>query len=176
MASSPPPQRGSRSTLDLACLTALALLPAAAAAQRDAPSLGAPRVAAQLATGVVATPVGFVAAGKATEWVAERLGVDDPRASRLALVGAWVGAGLATAGTPAAVGARGPGRGRYAAAVGGVVAGGVGSYLLVRVNDRTGDGPRRPCRLGCAIAAAAVFALPSVGATVAYNASRTLAR
>lgn len=146
--------------------------PAASAAQGDVPALAAPRVAAQLGAGLVAMPVGFVLGGKGTGRVAERLGVDDPRASRVALVGGWVGAGLATAAGPALVGARGPGVGRYVAAVGGAAAGGAASLLLVRLNDRTGDGPRPPCRLRCVIAAAAVFTLPAIGATVAYNASR----
>lgn len=146
--------------------------PVAAAAQGDARALAATRVAAQLGAGMLAMPVGFVLGGKGTERVAERLGVDDPRASRVALVGGWVGAGLATAAGPALVGARGPGAGRYVAAVGGAAAGGAASALLVRLNDRTGDGPRAACRLRCVIAAAAVFTLPTIGATAAYNASR----
>ena len=149
-----------------------ALLPAAGAAQQDVRALAPPRVAAQFGAGVLTMPVGFVAGGKATAWVVERAGVDDPRASRIALVGGWGGAALATAAGPSLVGARGPGTGRYLAALGGALAGGAGSALLVRLNDRNGDGPRPPCRVVCSIAAAAVFALPSVGATIAYNASR----
>jgi len=146
--------------------------PARALAQSDPPALSAPRVAAQLGAGVALMPIGFVAGGKLTEWTVERLGVDDPRASRLALGGAWTGAALATAAGPALVGARGPGRGHYLAALGGAVAGGLGSALLVRLNDRTGDDARPPCRLRCTIAAVAVFTLPSLGATVAYDLSR----
>jgi hypothetical protein len=159
----------------LACaLVALGVsLPCAqAAAQGGPPSLSTPRVAAQLGAGVALMPIGFVLGGKLTERAAERLGVDDPRASRLALPGAWAGAALATAAGPALVGARGPGGGRYLAAVGGAVAGGLGSALLVRLNDRTGDEARPPCRLRCTIAAVAVFTLPSIGATVAYDLSR----
>lgn len=163
-----------RCLLPIATLLLAALsFPDAAAAQDGVRPLAAPRVAAQLGTGLLAMPVGFVLGGKATERAAERLGVDDPRASRVALVGGWLGAGFATAAGPALVGARGPGAGSYLAALGGAAAGGAGSLLLVRLNDRTGDGPRPPCRLVCALAAAAVFTLPSIGATVAYNASRT---
>jgi hypothetical protein len=169
-----------RSRARRAVLAAALLLPgvpAAARAQGDARPLAATRVAAQLGAGLVAMPVGFVLGGKATEIAAERwFGVPDPRASLVALVGGWVGAGLATAAGPARVGARGPGSGRYLAAVGGAAVGGAASLLLVRLNDRTGDGPRPPCRLRCALAAAAVFTLPSIGATVAYNASRRAAR
>jgi hypothetical protein len=57
--------------------------------------------------------------------------------------------------------------------VGGAAAGGLGSALLVRLNDRTGDDPRPPCRLVCTLAATAVFVLPSVGATIGYNLSRS---
>jgi hypothetical protein len=42
----------------------------------------------------------------------------------------------------------------------------------VRINDRTGDDPRPPCRIRCTIAAVAVFTLPSIGATVGYDLSR----
>ena len=164
------PLHRSRSLLSAVALGAL--VPATAAAQEDVRALAPPRVAAQFGAGVLAMPVGFVAGGKATEWVAERAGVNDPRASRVALVGGWAGAALATAAGPSLVGARGPGAGRYLAAVGGALAGGAGSALLVRLNDRTGDGPRPPCRVVCSLAAAAVFALPSVGATIAYNAGR----
>jgi hypothetical protein len=153
-----------------------AAVPALAAAQGDLRPLAATRVAAQLGAGLIAMPVGFVLGGRLTERAAERLGVDDPRASRVALAGAWVGAGLATAAGPALVGARGPGSGSYLAALGGAAAGGAGSLLLVRLNDRTGDGPRPACRLRCTLAAVAVFTLPSIGATVAYNASRRAAR
>jgi hypothetical protein len=158
----------------IACAAALvaSLAPTRAAAQPDLPALSAPRVAAQLGAGVALMPVGFVAGGKLTEWTVERLGIPDPRASRLALGGAWAGAALTTAAGPALVGARGPGGGRYLAAVGGAVVGGLGSALLVRLNDRTGDAPRPPCRLRCTVAAVAVFTLPSIGAAVGYDVSR----
>ena len=153
-----------------------ALLPGRIAAQSDPPPLAPARVAAQIGAGIVAMPIGFVAVGKATERVAAHLGVDDPAASRVALVGGYTGAALAASAGPALVGARGPGVGSYAAALGGSLAGGAGSYLLVRMSDRRGAGPRPPCRLACALSAIAVFALPSVGAAMAYNATRRAAR
>lgn len=170
------PHRSPPRRTTLAALLLLGGVPAAARAQGDPRPLAATRVAAQLGAGLVAMPVGFVLGGKATELAAERFGVPDPRASRVALVGGWVGAGLATAAGPALVGARGPGAGRYLAAVGGAAAGGAASLLVVRLNDRTGDGARPPCRIRCTLAAVAVFALPSIGATTAYNASRRAAR
>jgi hypothetical protein len=116
-----------------------------------------------------------VAGGLATRWVARRLGASDGRASQLADAGKYAGIALFTAAPPALLGARGPGSGRYVAALGGAVAGGLGSALAVRLGrarygDR--DGRERACTLGCKLAAAAAFTLPSVGATVAYNASR----
>ena len=143
-----------------------------AAAQDDPRPLAGTRVAAQVSAGVLATPLGFVAGGVLTEWAAERLGVEDPRASSMALVGAWTGAALATAAAPAAIGARGPGTGSYAAALGGALVGGAGSLLLVRIFDRGDEVPRPPCRLACTLAAVAVFTLPSIGATVGFNLSR----
>ena len=152
------------------------LFPAHADAQSDPRPLAATRVAGQLGAGILAMPVGFVLVGKVTERVAERLGVDDPAASRVALAGGYAGAALAASAAPALVGARGPGTGSYPAALGGALIGGAGSYLLVRLNDRRGDGPRPPCRIVCALSAVAVLTLPSVGAAVAYNASRRPAR
>lgn len=172
---SPSLPRRPRRTRGALLARALALLAACAPGvvhAQEARPLGPARVGAQVAAGTLATPIGFIAGGVLTERVAERLGMDDPRASRVAMVGAWTGAALATAAGPALVGARGPGRGSYPAAVGGAVVGGLGSLLLVRLNDRTGDDPRPPCRVRCTLAAVAVFTLPSIGATVGYDLSR----
>jgi len=87
-------------------------------------------------------------------------------------VGAWTGAALATAAAPTAIGARGPGTGSYAAALGGTLAGGAGSGAIVRFMNRGSEEERGACRVGCALAALAVFTLPSVGATVGFNLSR----
>lgn len=160
----------------LLAAAALAVLPAAlapttAAAQDDLPALGAGRVAAQVVAGVPAGAVGYVAGGLATRFVARRLGATDGEASQLAEKGAYVGVAAFTAVPPALIGARGPGTGRYVAALGGAVVGGLGSALVVRI-ARPRYGGERPCTLGCKVLAVAAFTLPSVGATVAYNASR----
>jgi hypothetical protein len=146
----------------------------AAAQSDDVRALSPARVAAQVAAGAVATPVAFIGGGVLTKRLAARLGASDDRASQLAYVGAWTGAALATAAAPAAVGARGPGRGSFLAALGGALAGGVGSWALVRLNTRgeDDDAAPRPCRVLCRAAAIAVFTLPSVGATIAYDATR----
>lgn len=145
----------------------------AGAADDPSRSLAPTRVAAQVGLGAVATPIGFVAGGKLTELVAERMfGVEEPRSSNVALVGGWTGAAVATAGAVSLVGARGPGSGSFPAALGGSVAGGLASLAIVKLLDRDDDEPRGPCRIGCAIAAIATFTLPSIGATWAYDASR----
>jgi hypothetical protein len=152
-------------------------VPAAAvpAAAQAPPALGAGRVGAQLALGVPAGAVGYVAGGLATRWVARRFGATDGEASQLADKGVYAGIALFTAVPPALVGARGPGRGRYVAAVGGAAAGELASALVARVGRaRYGDreGRERTCTAGCKLLGAAAFALPSVGATVGYNLSR----
>ena len=135
------------------------------------PGIGAGRAAAQVVAGVPAGAVGYVAGGLATRFVARRLGATQGQASQLAEKGAYVGVAVFTAAPPALIGARGPGSGRYVAALGGAVVGGLGSALVVRL-ARPRYGGDAPCTLGCKLAAVAAFTLPSVGATVAYNASR----
>lgn len=159
-------------------LSSLALLALPAHAQdggADDPSrsLAPTRVVAQVGVGAVATPIGFVAGGKLTEFVAERMfDVEEPKSSTVALVGGWTGAALATAGSVALIGARGPGSGSFPAALGGSVAGGLVSLAIVKLFDRDRDENHPPCRVGCTLAAIAAFTLPSIGATWAYNASR----
>jgi hypothetical protein len=168
--------RGRRARRAAAAALAAVLFAAPnASAQGDPPALGAGRVGAQVALGVPAGAVGYVAGGLATRWVARRLGASDGRASQLAERGAYAGVAALTAVPPTLLGARGPGSGRYVAALGGAVAGGLGSVLVVRLGrarygDR--DGQERPCTVGCKLAAVAAFTLPSVGATVGYNLSR----
>jgi hypothetical protein len=141
----------------------------------DLPSLGAARVGAQVALGVPAGAVGYVAGGLATRWVARRFGATDGEASQLAGKGAYAGIALFTAVPPALIGARGPGRGRYVAAVGGAAVGELASALAVRVGRRRfGDrgGEERRCSAACRLLGGAVFVLPSAGATLGYNLSR----
>jgi hypothetical protein len=160
-----------------AAFPAAMLLPAArAGAQRGTPPLNGGRVAAEVAVGAVGTPVGFVAGGVLTKRVARRLGAGDDAASRAAYVGAWTGAALATAAGPRIIGAGGPATGSYWAAVGGAVAGGLGSFLIVRLNNRGPDDVHRACHVRCVASSAAVFLLPSVGATVGFNLSRRYER
>jgi hypothetical protein len=164
----------SRSPLPASACTALAIALCATplAAQGDVRSLSVPRVAAQVGAGAIATPIGFFAVGVLTDRVFEQFGRDDETTSRISMAAAWAGATLATGAGPALVGARGPGSGRYLAAVGGAAVGGLASWAIVRLVDRDGDQPPRGGRIGATLAGAAIFLLPSTGATIGYNMSR----
>lgn len=137
----------------------------------ELPSLGAGRVATQVLLGVPAGAAGYVAGGLATRFVARRLGATEGEASALAEKGVYVGIAAFTAVPPALVGARGPGSGRYVAALGGAAAGELAGALVVRL-ARPRYGGDRPCGALCKAAGALVFVLPSVGATAGYNLSR----
>ena len=160
---------------------ALAALPGALRAQAAAGgdptrSLAPWRMTAQVASGVALAPVGFVAGGLATRATARALGAGEDRASSLAYGGAWTAAALATAAGPALVGARGPGSGSYPAALGGALVGGGMSWAIVRLNKLAAEeGDPRPCRVVCVVSGLAVGLLPSVGATIGYNLSRSRA-
>jgi hypothetical protein len=146
---------------------------ARAGAQERLPALGAGRVAAQVVGGAAAIPVGYVAGGLATRTVARAFGASDQTASHAADVGAYAGTVAAVAGTVSLIGARGPGAGSFPAAVGGAAGGLLASKLLARAlrgDDRRGTEP--PCGARCLAASALVVALPSVGATVAYDITR----
>jgi hypothetical protein len=138
-------------------------------AQQQPPPIGFGHAVGQTAVGVLGTPIGFVAGGLATRWVATHwLRVSDDGASTPAMIGAYVGAATLTATGPVIVGPGPHARASYWASLGGAAAGGVGSFLLVRLNRAVdlGTVPRF-------IGAIAVFSLPAIGATVGYNLSRT---
>jgi hypothetical protein len=168
------PHRRALRTAAAAGAWALALVPGLAA-QDDTPPVTGLRLAAEVGLGVVGTPIGFVSGGLLTRWAARRLGASDQRASDAAYAGAWVGAALVTAVGPTLVGSQGRATGSYGAALAGTVAGGLGSYLLVRLFNRD-EGDDRPCTLLCSAAAVGVFILPGVGATVGFNLSRRYER
>ena len=153
------------------CLFAVTLLgavfPGEAAAQNGPPTLSAGHVAAQFGVGLVGMPLGFLAGGLGTRWAARQLGAGEARASSVAMAGAYTGAALVTATGPVIVGPGEGAHGSYWASLGGAVAGGVGSFLLIRLN-RAVDLGTIPRILSTVL----VFALPSAGATALYNATR----
>lgn len=154
---------------------ALCLGSAAARASAQAPklpALKAGRVAVQLTAGTVAEPIGFVGGGLAFRAVARTFGAEEDDASRVADVGAALGTSLAAGSTVALIGSRGPGHGRYLAGVGGALVGTGVSGILILINRKTDVEPAKPCHLSCILVTSAIATLPSIGATVAYNASR----
>lgn len=136
-------------------------------AQQRPPAIGAGRAVGQAAAGLLGTPVGFVAGGLGARWSATRLGASEDRASSVATVGGYVGAALATAAGPALAGAGPRATGSYWAALGGAAAGGIGSFLIARLNRAVdlGSVPRL-------VSTVIVVALPAAGATVVYDLSR----
>src|SRR5215208_1256742 len=149
-----------RSLTNSAAVLGIALTAALAGAQQasdETPPLQAGRIAGQVALGTVGTLGGFIGGGLATRWAARRMGASQERASRLAYVGAWSASALATAGGATLLGRHGPVTGSYTAALGGLC-------------DNEGAGSR--CGALGGVAGLAVFLLPSIGATVGFNASR----
>ena len=137
-------------------------------AQQQPPPVGFGRAVGQTAVGVVGLGVGFVGTGLATQWIATHwFRASEDQASSIALGAAYAGATLGAAAGPAIVGPGSSPSGTYWGALAGSAVGGVGSFLLVRLNRAVDLGtiPR-------IISTAAVFTLPAIGATVGYNLSR----
>lgn len=139
---------------------------------REVRSLATTRVVAQVGTGVLLGPLGYVGGGLGTRYVARRLGASQGTASYLAEKAAYVGTAAATAAGPSLVGARGPGHGSYFGALGGATVGMFGSALVARLNRPAPDRPDPPCRLVCRVSAFAAFTLPAIGGTLGYNLTR----
>jgi MFS family permease len=168
-----------RSLVLVGACAALSLPPLAAplraqdaGAPRDVRALSPARTAAQVGAGTLGAPIGFIAVGVVTDRIFESLGRDDDFTSRISLGAAYAGGALGAAAGPALIGARGPGSGRFVAAVGGAAAGGLASWAVVRLVDRDGDEAPRGGRIVSTLAGIAVAVLPSVGATIGYNLSR----
>ena len=157
--------------LSLATLTLPVIAGAQEAPTGDPPSLGAGTVVGQVAVGTLGTAAGFVGGGLATRWVARRAGADPAAASRAAYVGGYATAALVTPVAPMLLGRRDGVRGSYPAALGGTLAGGAASLLVVTAGRR-GAFDCRACAPLRVLAAVSAFVLPSLGATLAFNASR----
>lgn len=149
-------------------IAALMLVTGSRAARAQAPDLSAARVASQVTLGTLAAPVAFFGAGVAAKRTALALGAGNERAGRAAYVSAYTATWLATAAVPAAV----AGDGKFPAALGGSALGMLASVGVVRLGNWRYDGDRRNCGPLCWTLGAAVVALPGIGATLLYNASR----
>ena len=126
-------------------------------------------VAAQITTGLLATPIGFVGGGLTTRWAAQRLGMDEEARGRAALVGAYTSVVLLSSVGPALIGGRDTPNGSYLAAVGGSTAGLATAALLRKLGRKGAFGERGPVAI---VVGAAIVALPSIGATIAFNSTR----
>jgi hypothetical protein len=116
---------------------------------------------------VVLAPLGFLAGGLGTRWVAGHLGASEEGARQAATVGAWAMAAAVTSVAPPLL-KRG---GAWPHSVGGVALGGAAAGVLIwagRARYRAAD----HCRVLCTTLGLAAIVLPSVGATVLYNRSR----
>lgn len=148
-------------------LALLAALAQPAAAQEDPPSLSSARVAAQIATGAVLSPIAFFGTG----YLTDRIFHHDPkteRVRRFQYVASFSATWLAAAAGPALVGRDGS----YPAALGGSAVGMGGALVAAQLGNVLFDDGRRPCNVLCWSLGALTVALPSIGATMAYNASR----
>jgi len=150
-----------------ACVFALGVA-GRAEAQRHPPPVGVGRAIGQGAAGFLGTPIGFVGGGLATRWVSTHwFGASEDRASAIAMWGAYAGGALVTAAGPTLVGPGPHATGTYWGALAGSTAGGLGSFLLIRLNRAVDLGS--VARL---VGTVAVFTLPAVGATIGYDATR----
>ena len=134
----------------------------------DPPPLSNGRVAGQVALGAVMTPVAFFGAGWLADHVATRRGASEEGSSRAGYVTAYTASWLAAAAGPTLVGRDG----RFPAALGGSLAGFGAAFLTVKLGNFIWDRDRRECGVACWTLGAVTVALPSIGATIAYNASR----
>lgn len=148
-------------------LALLAALAQPAAAQADPPSLSSARVAAQIATGAVLSPIAFFGTG----YLTDRIFHHDPkteRVRRFQYVASFSATWLAAAAGPALVGRDGS----YPAALGGSAVGMGGALVAAQLGNVLFDDGRRSCNVLCWSLGALTVALPSIGATIAYNVSR----
>ncbi|MGQ0646510.1 MAG: hypothetical protein ACT4P7_03005 [Gemmatimonadaceae bacterium] len=157
-----------RSLLVAGLLCALNRSAVWAQAESGTPSLSAARVTGQIALGTVLTPVAFLGAGWVSDRMAERWGWSEERSSTVGYVSAYSATWLAASAGPALVGRDG----KFAAALGGSLAGMGAAVVSARLGNLLWDADRRRCGVGCWTLGALTVALPSIGATLAYNASR----
>jgi hypothetical protein len=143
-------------------------LPLAAEAQENGPSISAARATAQVVGGTLAAPVAFFGGGFVSKKLAKKFGASDEAASRAGFIGAYTSTWLATAAVPAAI----AGDGKFPAALAGSALGMLAAVGSVRLGNHFFDSGKRSCSVLCWTLGAAVFALPSLGASIAYDRSR----
>jgi hypothetical protein len=136
----------------------LATAPALLHAQKQ--PVGAGRIAGETALGFLGAPVGFAVGYTIGS------GFRPHGSSNTGVTLGFAGALLGPALGVSVVGNGGPSQGKFGATVGGAALGYVATYLAVPVASKV-----NPMKLKIA-ALAVAFALPAVGATIGYNATR----
>jgi hypothetical protein len=140
----------------------------AQAAGEGPPRVSSARVAAQVGFGTLASPIAFFGTGVLVEQMALAVGASEGTADRAAYIGAYVGVWLTAAAVPAWIG-RG---GEYPVALLGSAAGLGAAVLSVKLGNLLYEEDRRSCGPACWSLGLLAVGLPSIGATIAYNASR----
>lgn len=136
-------------------------------APQPLPRLSNARVAAQIGLGTVLTPIAFFGTG----WLTDRLFEPDPQGNAVRAfqyAASFTAAAAGAAAGPALAGKDG----RFESALLGSVAGLGGAFLTARLGNALFDDGRRRCNILCWSLGALTVAMPAIGATVAYNASR----
>jgi hypothetical protein len=141
-------------------ISILLLAGAVASLQAQKQPAGTGRIAGETALGFVGVPVGF-AIGYTIGSGFRPHGSSNSGVA-LGFAGALLGPALGVS----AVGRGGPSEGKFGAAIGGAAIGYVATYFAVPLASKV-----NPTKLKIA-AMVAAFALPAVGATIAYNATR----
>jgi hypothetical protein len=133
---------------------------AATSLQAQKQPVSAGRIIGETAAGLIAAPLGFAIGYTVGS------GFRPHGSSNTGVAVGFAGALLGPATAVSAVGSGGPSRGNYAATVGGAAAGYGAMYFALPAAMRVG-----PTKLKIP-AIIAAFALPAVGATIAYNVTR----
>lgn len=131
------------------------------------PRLSNARVAAQIGLGTILTPIAFFGTG----WLTDRLFEPDPQGNAVRVfqyAASFTAAAAGAAAGPALAGSDG----RFDRALLGSVAGLGGAFLTAKLGNALFDDGRRRCNVLCWSLGALTVAMPAIGATIAYNASR----
>jgi hypothetical protein len=151
----------------LACLVFLAAPPLQAQDGEAPPRLSSGRVAAQIGVGTLLTPIAFFGTG----WLTDRLFEPDPQGEgvrRFQYAASFTATWLGAAAGPTLVGRDG----RFSDALIGSAVGLGGAFLAARLGNTLFDDGRRSCNALCWSLGVLTISLPSIGATIAYDAGR----
>ena len=145
------------------------------AAQEQRPQLSAGRVTGELVVGAYAGIGGFFAGRYLGETIGDFVGVEsDVTRRRVGYVAGFATGALATAGAVYAIGTMGDQTGEFGTTLMGTTVGFVGAIVIGRVAlGPTPDTRRGMSTAGRWAAVNALALLPAIGATVAFNSTRS---